>query len=83
MNNECVRLANMSSTRMSTVQQRLNEEWENVSRLSEAAKQCIQVSGQLDSLNRQVHDLHHSFLQTQLATEALERLLRTNSALPQ
>ncbi|CAD5210441.1 unnamed protein product [Bursaphelenchus xylophilus] len=77
MNQECIRMANMASTRMSAFQQNMNEDWENVRHLSEWTRNRKKLESTLESMRKEAVELHHYFLQTQLAMEALDRLVKT------
>ncbi|CAD5207137.1 unnamed protein product [Bursaphelenchus okinawaensis] len=76
MNQETLRIANMASTRMSAFQQNMNEDWENVHKLVEWSRNGRRLVGTIETLKGQCEELHRHFLQTQLALEALDRLVK-------
>jgi hypothetical protein len=86
VNNEIVRMANLASTRMSTVQQTMNEEHETVNRLHNFLNQAPKITAQLDDMNGklnwcqvlnalfpdQLGELHRHLLQIEIALAALD-----------
>jgi hypothetical protein len=51
VNNEIIRIANLCSTRMSAVQQTMNEEHEAVNRLHDFLNQAPKITSQLDEMS--------------------------------
>uniref|UniRef100_A0A914Z0Q4 Uncharacterized protein n=1 Tax=Panagrolaimus superbus TaxID=310955 RepID=A0A914Z0Q4_9BILA len=74
INSQAFRYANQTSTRMSAVQQYVNENWETVTNLQENLTKLPQLSKQLDEINRSVTELERFMAQTQIAFLALEAL---------
>lgn len=71
VNNESVRIGNLCSTRMSAVQQTMNEEYEAVQRLDSILKQMPKMNSQLEEMHSQLNELHRQMLQTELSLAKL------------
>ncbi|KAH7723723.1 Protein DSBN-1 a [Aphelenchoides avenae] len=72
VNRENVRLANMASTRMSAVQQSLNERWEAVGSLHDRLAQLPATTKALDDVAKQLAELTRFSMQMELSMACLE-----------
>uniref|UniRef100_A0A7E4ZVC9 Biogenesis of lysosome-related organelles complex 1 subunit 5 n=1 Tax=Panagrellus redivivus TaxID=6233 RepID=A0A7E4ZVC9_PANRE len=74
LNENAIKLANQTSTRMSGVQQSLNEHWEAVCHLHDRLAELPALTKSLDDIHRQLGDLERFMAQTEVAMLSLEAL---------
>ena len=74
LNKQATRMANQTSTRMSSVQQDINEHWEAVCHMHDRISQLPSLSQQVDDLNRQISEFEKFLAQTEIAILSLEAL---------
>ncbi|KAI6182877.1 Mitogen-activated protein kinase kinase kinase 3 [Aphelenchoides bicaudatus] len=73
VNNEIIRMANLCSTRMSAVQQTMNEEHDAVHKFHDFLGQVPKINSQLDDINDQLGELHRHLLQIEISLAALSQ----------
>jgi hypothetical protein len=71
-NNETIRIGNLCSTRMSAVQQTMNEEFEAVRDMDKLLNQVPKINAQLDEIHKQLGELHRHMLQIELSLACLQ-----------
>ncbi|KAI6178529.1 hypothetical protein M3Y98_00510500 [Aphelenchoides besseyi] len=72
LNQETIRVSNLASTRMSALQQQLNEDWEAVRDLDVLLNRIPTITSQLDEIQKKTSELHQYCLQTEVAIAALD-----------
>lgn len=79
LNQETMRMSNLTSTRMSALQQRLNEDYEVVQKLDGLLNRIPVVFSQLEDVQKQMNELHRYCLQTEISFAALDQTLERNN----
>ncbi|KAI6241252.1 hypothetical protein M3Y99_00349400 [Aphelenchoides fujianensis] len=79
LNQKTMRMSNLTSTRMSALQQRLNEDWEAVQKLDALLNRMPAVVSQLEDVQKQMSELHRYCLQTEISIAALDQTIERNN----
>uniref|UniRef100_A0A915DEU3 Uncharacterized protein n=1 Tax=Ditylenchus dipsaci TaxID=166011 RepID=A0A915DEU3_9BILA len=77
INAENARLTNFASTRMSRVQQNLNEEYLVFTSFCDQLRNIPKIGAELDEVNKRLKDIERFALQTELAMLCLESVHNT------
>ncbi|KAI1695298.1 hypothetical protein Ddc_21338 [Ditylenchus destructor] len=74
VNEENTRRTNLASTRMSRIQQNLNEDYMVFTQLYDLLREVPKMCQELEEVNRRLADIERFALQTEIAMKSLERI---------